>query len=81
MKSRLKEETNRGKSRGVVMIYSSCEPGKTYGVVLIFLWAVETIWTSEPNSLVSIEALVASFNLFFREINITIMIRKRPMII
>jgi hypothetical protein len=36
MKSRLKEETNGGKSRGVVMIYSSCEPGKTYGVVLIF---------------------------------------------
>ena len=36
MKSRLKEETNGGKSRGVVMIYSSSEPGKTYGVVLIF---------------------------------------------
>jgi len=36
MKSRLKEETNGGKSRGVVMIYSSCEPSKTYGVVLIF---------------------------------------------
>jgi hypothetical protein len=81
MKSRLKEETNGGKSRGVVMIYSSCEPGKTYGVVLIFSWVVETIWTSEPNSLVSIQALVASFNLFFfREINTTIMIRKRPMI-
>ena len=38
MKSRLKEETNGGKSRGVVMIYSSCEPGKTYGVVLIFFY-------------------------------------------
>ena len=70
MKSRLKEETNGGKSRGVVMIYSSCEPGKTYGVVLIFfLWVVETIWSSEPNKLVSIQALVASFSLFFGEIN------------
>ena len=50
MKSRLKEETNGGKSRGVVMIYSSCEPSRTYGVVLIFfLWVVETIWSSEPN--------------------------------
>jgi hypothetical protein len=36
MKNRLNEETNGGKSRGVFMIYSSCEPGKTYGVVLIF---------------------------------------------
>ena len=70
MKSRLNEETNGGKSRGVVMIYSSCEPSRTYGVVLIFfLWVVETIWSSEPNKLVSIQALVASFNLFFREIN------------
>ena len=42
-------------------------PGKTYGVVLIFLWVVETIWSIEPNK--SIQALVASFNLFFREIN------------
>ena len=50
------------------MIYSSCELCKTYGVVLIFLWVVETIWSSEPNKLVSIQALVASFNLFFREI-------------
>ena len=63
------------------MIYFSCEPGKTYGVVLIFLWVVETIWSIEPNKLVSIQALVASYNLFFREINTTIMIRKRPMII
>jgi hypothetical protein len=38
MKSRLKEETNGGKSRGVVMIYSSCEPSRTYGVVLIFFF-------------------------------------------
>ena len=38
MKSRLKEETNGGKSRGVVMIYSSCEPSRTYGVVLIFFY-------------------------------------------
>jgi hypothetical protein len=38
MKSRLNEETNGGKSRGVVMIYFSCEPGKTYGVVLIFFY-------------------------------------------
>jgi hypothetical protein len=49
------------------MIYSSCEPGKTYGVVLIFLWVVETIWSSEPNKLVSIQALVASFNLFLEK--------------
>ena len=67
MKSRLKEETNGGKSRGVVMIYSSCEPSRTYGVVLIFLWVVETIWSSEPNKLVSIQALVASFNLFLEK--------------
>ena len=66
MKSRLKEETNGGKSRGVVMIYSSSEPGKTYGVVLIFfLWVVES--SSEPNKLVLIQALVASFNPFFLE--------------
>ena len=32
------EETNGGKSRGVVMIYFSCEPGRTYGVVLIFFY-------------------------------------------
>jgi hypothetical protein len=38
MKSRFDEETNGGKSRGVVMIYFSCEPGKTYGVVLIFFY-------------------------------------------
>ena len=38
MKSGLKEETNGGKSRGVVMIYSSCEPSRTYGVVLIFFY-------------------------------------------
>ena len=38
MKSRLKEETNGGKSRGVVMIHTSCEPGRTYGVVLIFFY-------------------------------------------
>ena len=63
----LKEETNGGKSRGVFMIYTSCEPSRTYGVVLIFLWVVETIWTSEPNSLVSIQALVASFNLFLEK--------------
>ena len=36
MKNRFNEETNGGKSRGVVMIYFSCEPGRTYGVVLIF---------------------------------------------
>jgi hypothetical protein len=36
MKNRLNEETNGGKSRGVVMIYFSCEPGRMYGVVLIF---------------------------------------------
>jgi hypothetical protein len=35
MKNRFNEETNGGKSRGVVMIYFSCEPGRTYGVVLI----------------------------------------------
>ncbi|MFN9907224.1 MAG: hypothetical protein ACK56F_14075 [bacterium] len=38
MKSRLNEETNGGKSRGVVMIYSSCEPSRMYGVVLIFFY-------------------------------------------
>ncbi len=38
MKNRFNEEMNGGKSRGVVMIYSSCEPGKTYGVVLIFFY-------------------------------------------
>ena len=36
--NRFNEEKNGGKSRGVVMIYSSCEPGKTYGVVLIFFF-------------------------------------------
>ena len=70
MKSRLKEETNGGKSRGVVMIYSSCEPGKTYGVVLIFLWVVETIWTSEPNKLIQSKlSSLHSILFFFREIN------------
>ena len=49
------------------MIYSSCEPGKTYGVVLIFLWVVETIWSIEPNKLLSIQALVASYNLFLEK--------------
>ena len=34
----VKEETNGSKSRGVVIIYTSCEPGKTYGVVLIFFY-------------------------------------------
>jgi hypothetical protein len=68
MKSRLNEETNGGKSRGVVMILSSCEPSRMYGVVLIFfLWVVETIWSSEPNKLASIQALVASFNLFLEK--------------
>ncbi len=38
MKNRFNEEKNGGKSRGVVMIYSSCEPGKTYGVVLIYFF-------------------------------------------
>ena len=81
MKNRFNEEKNGGKSRGVVMIYSSCVPGKTYGVVLIFfLWVVETIWSSEPNKLVSIQALVASYNLFLREINNHHVDKKRPMI-
>jgi hypothetical protein len=38
MKNRFNEETTGGKSRGVDMIYFSCEPGKTYGVVLIFFF-------------------------------------------
>jgi hypothetical protein len=38
MKNRFNEETNGGKSRGVVMIYFSCEPGRMYGVVLIFFY-------------------------------------------
>ncbi len=38
MKNRFNEETNGGKSRGVVMIYFSREPGRTYGVVLIFFF-------------------------------------------
>jgi hypothetical protein len=58
------------------MIYSSCEPGKTYGVVLIFLWVVETIWSIEPNKLVSIQALVASYTLFLEKQITTMLIRK-----
>ncbi len=81
MKSWLKEETNGGKSRGVVMIYTSCEPSRTYGVVLIFFYG----WQKQSGVVNRINLyrfkLSSLHSIFLREINTTIMIRKRPMII
>ena len=34
----VKRRNERRQSRGVFMIYTSCEPSRTYGVVLIFFF-------------------------------------------
>ena len=78
----VKRRNERRQSRGVFMIYTSCEPSRTYGVVLIFFYG----WQKQSglvNRIALFRSKLSSLHsiFFFREINTTIMIRKRPMII